>query len=143
MAGILPFFKTILSSLGRKPTTYTYPNAPMPKDQLVRGSVGIDIDNCIFCNICAKKCPADAIVMDKARKEWELARFQCVVCGACVELCPKKCLFMSPELATASDVRVKDKVVKVVEDTMEKEKIKESVTADAPKTQREPVTADA
>ena len=107
---LLPFFKTLFKSLGSKAPTHSYPHAPMPKDPLVRGHIEIEIETCIFCNICARKCPTDAIVMDRKSKEWEISHFQCIVCGECVEACPKKCLFMRAELVGASDVRTKEKV---------------------------------
>ena len=108
---LLPFFKTLFKSLGSKTPTHSYPKAPMPKDPLVRGHIEIEIESCIFCNICARKCPTDAIVMDRKNKEWEIFHFQCIVCGECVEACPKKCLFMRPELTGASDTKIKEKVV--------------------------------
>ena len=108
----LPFVKTLFRSLGKKSPTYSYPNMPMPKDPLVRGQVGINIDNCIFCDICAKKCPTAALQVDKEGKTWEIERFQCIVCAYCVEVCPKKCLFMCPELSPASETWAKDCVTK-------------------------------
>lgn len=108
----LPIAKIIFSSLFKKNATLAYPFEPMPKDPLVRGHLEIDIDNCAFCGICGKKCPTQAINVDRNSKEWEIARFQCIVCGACVEACPKKCLHMSPELIPASDKPDrKDKIV--------------------------------
>ena len=111
---IVPFIKKLLGSLSKKAPTHTYPYSPMPKDPLVRGHVEIDISTCIFCNICVRKCPTDAITVDKQNKEWEISHFSCIVCGECVEVCPKKCLFMRPDLARASDVRTTEKVIGVV-----------------------------
>ena len=131
---LLPFFKTLFKSLGKKAPTHTYPYAPMPKDPIVRGHVEIDIGNCIFCNICVRKCPADALAVDRKNKEWEIAYFQCIVCSACVDACPKKCLYMRPELTPASDVRTKEKVIAApqVEEIMAADaQVKELVTADA------------
>ena len=119
---LLPFFKTLFKSLGQKAPTHAYPHAPMPKDPIVRGHVEIDVANCIFCNICTRKCPTDAIVVDRKGKEWEISHFQCIVCGECVDACPKKCLYMKPELAAASDVITTEKVFGQIEET---------VTADA------------
>ena len=121
---LLPFFKTLFKSLGQKAPTHTYPYAPMPKDPIVRGHVEIDINTCIFCNICARKCPTDAIAMDRKNKEWEISHFQCIVCGECVEVCPKKCLFMRPELPPASDTKTTEKVIAPPQ-------VEENVKADA------------
>ena len=139
---IVPFVKKLLSSLGRKAPTHTYPYAPMPKDPSVRGHVEIDIGTCIFCNICVRKCPTDAITVDRKLREWEISHFQCIVCGECVTACPKKCLFMRPELARASDIRTKEKVVGAPTVPAE-EKPKAEKEPIAVEQAKEPVTADA
>lgn len=100
--------KLIISSLFQKEATVSYPISPMKKDPLVRGHVDIDIEACIFCGICSKKCPTDAIEVDKAEKTWEISRFQCILCNNCVESCPKKCLYMNEELTPASAQLIKD-----------------------------------
>jgi ech hydrogenase subunit F len=107
----LPFVKKIMSSLFSRPATYQYPKKPMPKAAEVRGQVLIEIEKCIFCTICARKCPVDAIVVDRAGRKFDINRFQCVVCNECVLVCPKKCLIMSPELTGAASTVVWDKYV--------------------------------
>ena len=101
--------KTIFKSLVQKPATHKYPFEPMPKDPLVRGQITIDIDQCIFCGLCARKCPTHAIKVVKDEKSWEISRFQCIVCNACAEVCPKKCLLMKNELNPASGEKSTDK----------------------------------
>ncbi|MBR3397873.1 MAG: 4Fe-4S binding protein [Lachnospiraceae bacterium] len=49
-------------------------------------------DACVFCTLCAKNCPEEAITVDRAEKKWEVDHSACVKCGICVEKCPKKCL---------------------------------------------------
>ena len=29
-----------------------------------------DLDVCVFCTLCARKCPAEAITVDRAEKKW-------------------------------------------------------------------------
>ena len=53
-------------------------------------------DDCVFCTLCAKKCPAGAITVDRAEKKWEIDRDACVKCGVCIQACPKKTLKMGP-----------------------------------------------
>ena len=53
-----------------------------------------DLDVCVFCTLCAKKCPQEAIVVDRAEKKWELTAEKCVGCGLCASNCPKKCIEM-------------------------------------------------
>ena len=53
-----------------------------------------DPEKCVYCTLCAKKCPAGAIEVDRANKVWALDGEKCVVCGTCAEVCPKKCIYM-------------------------------------------------
>ena len=108
---LVPIVKTILRSLFQKEATLAYPFKPMPKDPLVRGRISIDINNCIFCGMCSRKCPTHAIDVVKDARSWEIARFQCIVCGECTAVCPKKCLHMLPELTPASGEKTKDKSI--------------------------------
>jgi ech hydrogenase subunit F len=92
----------VFKNLTSKPATRKYPFEKRPSYKNTRGSVGgVGIDDCIFCGICSKKCPSDAIEVKKAEKSWEIDPFKCVICGACAEVCPKKCIYMD-EKYTAS-----------------------------------------
>ena len=53
-----------------------------------------DPSKCVYCTLCAKKCPAGAIEVDRANKSWKLDDEKCVACGTCAEACPKKCIIM-------------------------------------------------
>ena len=89
-------FLTIGSLITRsavsKPATRRYPfekREPFPK---TRGSIKFEIGTCVFCNLCAKKCPTEAIVCDRKTKSWEINHLACVLCGNCVDSCRKGCL---------------------------------------------------
>lgn len=49
-------------------------------------------DTCVFCGLCVKACPADAIKVDRKAKSWEVDTDACIKCGACIDKCPKKSL---------------------------------------------------
>jgi formate hydrogenlyase subunit 6/NADH:ubiquinone oxidoreductase subunit I len=49
---------------------------------------------CVYCTLCAKKCPAGALTVDRAAKTWTLDEDLCVGCGTCAEACPKKAILM-------------------------------------------------
>jgi ech hydrogenase subunit F len=85
--------KTLLS----KPATILYPFQPAKKTLLSRGHVLNDGSRCISCGICMKKCPSQAILLDKEAKTWQIDRFRCVVCNSCVDTCPVKCLSMDTQ----------------------------------------------
>ncbi len=48
--------------------------------------------DCIYCGLCMRKCPMEAITVDRASKSWTIDREKCVWCGLCVAGCPKKTL---------------------------------------------------
>ena len=77
-----------------------------------RGMVsGIGIEDCIFCGICSKKCPSNAIVVDKAEKSWEIDPYKCVICSVCSEVCPKKCIYMSEKYSPSTEKKSKLKYI--------------------------------
>ena len=51
-----------------------------------------DPAKCVYCTICAKKCPAGALTVDRAAKTWTLDEDLCVACGTCAGVCPKKAI---------------------------------------------------
>ena len=53
-----------------------------------------DPSKCVYCGICAKKCPMQAITVDRVAKTWTLDEDACIACGTCAECCPKKCIIM-------------------------------------------------
>ena len=84
--------KVVLRSLFKKPATLMYPVVPREWTERTRGRIEIDIDACIFCGICSKKCPTDAITVDREGKSWKIERMGCIQCSCCVDTCPKDCL---------------------------------------------------
>ncbi|MBQ6466207.1 MAG: 4Fe-4S binding protein [Oscillospiraceae bacterium] len=64
-----------------------------------------DPAKCVYCTICAKKCPAGALEVDRANKTWKLDEDLCVACGTCAGACPKKAIYMpgyEPEAPAAA-----------------------------------------
>ncbi len=50
----------------------------------VEGAYQIDAAECVWCLICARECPQEAVVVALG----EQAPVKCIACGECVELCP-------------------------------------------------------
>jgi len=46
----------------------------------------IDVDLCTGCSICAKRCPAEAII-GTARHPYFIVQDKCIGCGICYEVC--------------------------------------------------------
>jgi formate hydrogenlyase subunit 6/NADH:ubiquinone oxidoreductase subunit I len=89
------FLGEVLKNVLSKPATRMYPYEKREAVPGARGALGeIDIDTCIFCGICERKCPSLAIKVNKEERSWEFNRLKCIVCNECVEACPKKCLHM-------------------------------------------------
>lgn len=65
--------------------------AVSPRDD---GKPVSDPGKCVYCGICAKKCPMEAITVDRANKVWQLDDEKCIACGTCADACPKKCIIM-------------------------------------------------
>ena len=82
----------VMRSLGKKPATLMYPVVPKEWKERTRGRIEIEIEDCIFCGICSRKCPTDAIAVNRDEKSWTIERMGCIQCSCCVEVCPKNCL---------------------------------------------------
>lgn len=84
--------KTVMRSLFGKPATAMYPVVKNEFYPNTRGRIEINVNDCIFCGMCGKRCPAGAIEVSRPDKKWEIDRTRCIVCNFCVQVCPKKCL---------------------------------------------------
>jgi ech hydrogenase subunit F len=103
---ILRMSTLIFGNFFKKPYTKMYPIRKWEPYKNTRGSIQVEIDKCIFCSICQKRCPAQAITVDKNTKKWEINRLRCIMCNYCVEVCPKKCLSAINHYAAPSPDKV-------------------------------------
>lgn len=94
---MLDFISVALKNVFSKPATRQYPKVKRTPFSKQRGHIGINIENCIFCGMCSRKCPVGAIKVSRNEKSWEIDCFKCVNCSYCAESCPKKCLIVEPE----------------------------------------------
>ncbi len=86
-----PAPKPTADPVSAAPEAAEAPKALEPRDD---GKPVNDISKCIFCGICAKKCPVEAIAVDRASKSWLLDEEKCIACGNCAEACPKKSIII-------------------------------------------------
>lgn len=87
----------IVHNVVQGPVTRNFPEEARPAFELARGTVHFEIETCKFCGLCAMKCPADAIHVDRAARELVFEPFKCVSCSVCVEACRFGCVQMSCE----------------------------------------------
>lgn len=103
--------KVVLPSLFRKPATRLYPTEAREYTDITKGHVAVDIDNCSFCTMCQKKCPTNAITVDKNERTWSIERMRCIQCLCCVWNCPKHCLAMDTRYTPPQADKIVDTVV--------------------------------
>ncbi|SPE56504.1 4Fe-4S ferredoxin iron-sulfur binding domain protein [Verrucomicrobia bacterium] len=92
--------KLVLKSAVTKPVTTRYPFEPRRALAGSRGTLVFTRDHCVFCTVCAKRCPTGALAVNRTQKKWSIDRLLCITCGVCVEVCPKKSLVLVPAHAT-------------------------------------------
>lgn len=104
--------KMTLRSLFSKPETIRYPFEEPEHPACMKGLVEFDYSNCIYCGICEKRCPTNAISVSKEDETWTIDHFACIQCGSCIRECPKSCLTMDPVLVHPSTTKTKVTVSK-------------------------------
>lgn len=78
---------TVVKNLFGGPATRMYPIQVREPFENARGHVVFDGDKCVLCGICALRCPAEAISINKETKELTFEPARCIVCSLCSESC--------------------------------------------------------
>ncbi len=87
-----PMTVNILKNLVTPKATRNYPFVVREPFERARGALYNEIEKCIFCGLCSRKCPSQCITVDKKTGSWVCDPFACVYCGTCEEACPVDCL---------------------------------------------------
>lgn len=115
LAAIATGLKSTLKVFFRRPVTFEYPEVRRPIAERYRGRIGLELDLCIGCTLCAQACPNGTCFMtdqdfdyakpdDMAKKfpnkrniypAVEIAR--CLYCALCEEACPTGAIHMTPD----------------------------------------------
>lgn len=85
----------VIKNFLSKKATRLYPFEVRAPFEGYRGELVNNIDACIFCGLCAKKCPSQCITVERTTGVWECDPYACIYCSICVESCPTKCLSMN------------------------------------------------
>jgi formate hydrogenlyase subunit 6/NADH:ubiquinone oxidoreductase subunit I len=100
--------KTIMRNLFDKPATVMYPVVKKEFYPATRGRILYDESTCNYCTLCAKRCPAQAITVEKAEKVWQIDRKRCLACCFCVSVCNKDSLSCAQEYSVPVVAEVKE-----------------------------------
>ena len=90
----LPMATTAIKNFFSRPATRIEPS-PLP--ERARGRLAFDVESCVFCGLCARRCPSVAIEVVKAEKRVSIQHLSCVLCGVCVEACSRHSLTLEPK----------------------------------------------
>jgi ech hydrogenase subunit F len=93
----LPMVGRSLRGLVSRPATRNYPievREPFPG---ARGTLEFDLDSCIFCMLCARKCPTGAITCVRDERYFAIDQLNCIACGICVDVCSRDSLQLSAD----------------------------------------------
>ncbi len=93
----LPMVLVALKNLLSLPATRRYPEetrAPFPG---FRGHLALDMDSCVLCGICDRRCPCGALAVARDEKTLTIEHLRCTACGVCVDACNKHSLRLLPE----------------------------------------------
>lgn len=92
----MPMLRNTVKNLFSRPATRRYPDEQPKLPPDLRGHIEFDMTKCIFCLMCSKRCPTEAIETDKENKTHRIHRNKCIACGTCVESCPVDAITMDP-----------------------------------------------
>ncbi len=94
----LPMAGRSIKNLFSRPATRLYPVEVRPRFAGTRGHIEFDLDTCVFCNLCVRRCPAAALSCSREEKWFAIEQLRCIACGVCVEVCNKNSLAMSVDI---------------------------------------------
>lgn len=117
LAAIATGLKTTLKVFFRRPVTFEYPEVRRPIAERYRGRIGLELDLCIGCTLCAQACPNGTCFMvdfhhdkdadlnakfpNKKDKYPAVDTARCIYCALCEEVCPTGAIHMTPEYELA------------------------------------------
>ena len=93
----LPMMRRSLRNLLSRPATRRYPSEVRPLFAGTRGSLEFDLDTCVFCGLCARRCPTVALTCSREDRFFAIEQLRCIACGVCIDLCNKDSLRMSED----------------------------------------------
>ena len=96
----LPMVGRSLRNLVSRPATRRYPSETRPHFAGTRGTIEFDLDTCVFCGLCVRRCPTLALSCSREERFFAIEQLRCIACGVCVDVCNKDSLHMSVDAPT-------------------------------------------
>ena len=91
----LPMVGRSLRNLVSRPATRRYPSEIREHFAGTRGTILFDLDTCVFCGLCVRRCPTLALSCSREERFFAIEQLRCIACGVCVDACNKDSLHMS------------------------------------------------
>jgi ech hydrogenase subunit F len=91
----LPMVGRSLRNLVSRPATRRYPSEIREHFAGTRGTIEFDLDTCVFCGLCVRRCPTLALSCSREERSFAIEQLRCIACGVCVDACNKDSLHMS------------------------------------------------
>jgi len=100
----------ILKNLFSSPATRKYPFETRQYWAGARGQLQIDLARCVFCGLCQRICPAQAITQYGNKKDPDVTidynPFACIYCARCAEKCPSGAIYIHESHAVPADRKI-------------------------------------
>ncbi len=92
-----PMVPRSLRNLVSPPATRRYPSVVRPPFAGARGTLEFDVETCVLCSLCVRRCPTVALTCNREEKLFAIDQLRCIACGWCVDACNKHSLSLSTE----------------------------------------------
>jgi len=96
--------RDVITSLLKKPFTTKYPKEKLKVPKRFRTRMhNWSREKCIWCKLCERSCPTEAITIDKNKKTYQVNLSKCIFCKVCEEVCPTDAINLSGKVVESDE----------------------------------------